>query len=153
MNFRKNNGVAGIDVAVAVIVLVTLIPTMFGVTYNLLKSNNSAKRKSTAVKIATDVIETAKAVEYEELELNESAFTKKLDQKYTKSTYNNAEYEDEQYEYTYYETQGTNDEHYQIQVGILNNKQASLLKKVKVMVFYSTGNKEKTIDISTIIQK
>ena len=76
-----------------------------------------------------------------------------LNEKYNVSTYSNDDTEEDGYDYTYYEAQGNDEEHYQIQIALTNNNNQAKnkIKKIKVTVFYSVGNKEKSIDISTII--
>lgn len=51
MNYRKNNGFAGIDISISMIIILIFIPTIFGVVYNIQKTNTSVKRESTAVSI------------------------------------------------------------------------------------------------------
>ena len=79
-----------------------------------------------------------------------------LSEKYTVSKYSNQDTEEDGYNYIYYETQGNDEEHYQIQIAITNSdnikQMQGNIKRIKVKVFYSVGNKEKSIDLSTIIK-
>ena len=157
MNFKSNKGVVGIDIAIAMIILMVTVPTMFGIAYNVTKDNNYARRESYAVKIATEIIETAKATEFDEISFkSDSLFIEELDKNYKKSSKLDSETEEEIYEYTYYTCEGNDEEHYQIQIGLSKNgdetSQQDLAKKIKVTVIYPVGNKEKEIDISTVIE-
>ena len=138
-------------------ILVIAVPTMFGIAYNLTKDNNYARREASAVKIATDIIETAKLTEFDEISFNSnSLFLEELNKNYTKSSKLDIEKEEEFYEYTYYMCEGNDKEHYQMQIGLFKNNdetnQQNLVKKIKVTVIYPVGNEEKAIDISTVIE-
>lgn len=157
MNFRKNNGFTGIDISITMIIILIFIPTVFGIVYNIQKTNVSIKRESKAVSIAVDVLEIAKAEEYQNVNLESSSFLTNLSKNYSASTYTNPETEDSNYEYIYYAMTGEENEHYQIQIGLQNyypssTEQEDLIKKIKVTVFYPVGNTIKNIDISTILQ-
>ena len=56
MNLKSSKGFIGTDLTVAMIIIIITIPTIFGILYNIAKSNNYAKRQAYAVKIATDVL-------------------------------------------------------------------------------------------------
>ncbi len=155
MNFKSNKGVTGIDIVIAMLILMVTVPTMFGIAYNLTKDNNYGRRESYAVKIATEIIETAKATEFDEISFKSgSLFTEELDKNYKKTSKIDSETEEEIYEYTYYTCEGNDKEHYQIQIGLLkkSDAQQDLAKKIKVTVIYPVGNKEKEIDISTVME-
>lgn len=157
MNFKSNKGVVGVDIVIAIMILVITVPTMFGIAYNLVKDNNYARREAFAVKIATDIIETAKSTEFEKISFNtDSLFVEELNKKYDTSSKVPSETEEEFYEYTYYKCEGNDKEHYQIQIGISKSGDETtkriLVKKIKVTVIYPVENKEKEIDISTVIE-
>ena len=158
-NLRKNGGFAGIDISISMIIILIFIPTIFGIVYNIGKINAEVKRKSTAVGIATNVIEIVKSENYEDISFTEnSKLITDIGQKYKSSNYKNTEKEEDGYNYSYYLTYGEKDEHYQIQVGVKNyypqedTEQQDLIKIIKVRVFYPYGNKVKDINISTVKQ-
>ena len=62
MNFKKNKGYVGVDISIAVIILLILIPTIAGMIYNVNKNNNSAKIKTQAINIIVNTLETAKGL-------------------------------------------------------------------------------------------
>ena len=79
-----------------------------------------------------------------------------LNENYSVSTYSSKDTEEDGYNYMYYQAQGNDEEHYQIQIAITNSdnikQMQGNIKRIKVKVFYSVGNKEKSIDLSTIIK-
>ena len=80
-----------------------------------------------------------------------------LNRKYKWYTNSEKKSEEAEYSYVYYSTSGNQDEYYLIQIALLNNnnnieQMQNKIKKIKVTVFYFTGSKEQSIDISTIIK-
>lgn len=152
-NFAKNNGFAGIDISISMIIILIFIPTIFGIVYNIGKINAEVKRKTAAINIATNVLEIIKMEDYSNLNIQNSTLNEDLSTKYEKSTYTNTEKEETGYSYVYYKTEGSKNEHYQIQIGIKNYYPSDIdkldyVKQVKVRVFYPYGNSVKDIDIS-----
>ena len=49
-NLRKNNGFAGIDISISMIIILIFIPTIFGIVYNIGKINAEVKPSFNAVK-------------------------------------------------------------------------------------------------------
>lgn len=155
MNLKNNKGYTGVDISVAMIIILIFIPTIFGIVYNIQKTNTYVERESEAVKIATDIIEKAKSFEYSNLELT-SLYQELLNNNYLESSYTLNGQTGENYRYL--SKKGSKDEHYQIQIYLENyypedvvNKE-DLVKKIKVTVIYPIGNTTKTIDISTLIK-
>lgn len=154
---KKNNGFTGIDISVSVIIILIFIPTIFGIVYNIQKSNAGVARKTKAVEIATDILEIAKSEEYADVETENSKFVTDVNEKYNLSDYTNTEKEEEGYNYIYYSAIGDNGEHYQIQIGIKNyypssDENEDLIKQIKVRVFYPYGNIIKNVDIGMVKQ-
>ena len=121
MNFRNNRGYTGIDISVAMIIILIFIPTIFGIVYNIQRINGRAERQSNAVNIATDILEIAKSLNYNDVNISDSGLLKtQLENKYTSSS-QNAEIDvlENEYEYLYFTYVGENEVHYRIQVGIL----------------------------------
>ena len=153
MNLKNNKGYTGIDISVAMIIILIFIPTIFGVIYNIQKTNIYVERKSEAVRIATDIIENAKSISYDEVTII-NLYQKLINSNYNTSTYTiNGQTGDN---YRYLSKLGSKNKHYQIQINLENYysegvSQEDLVKKLKVTVIYPTGNTTKTIDISTLI--
>ena len=163
MNLRNNKGYTGVDISVAMIIILIFIPTIFGIVYNIQRINGRAERQSNAVNIATDILEIAKSLNYNDVNISDSGLLKtQLENKYTSSS-QNAEIDvlENEYEYLYFTYVGENEVHYRIQVGILKyfpegvekKDENDLVKKIKVTVTYPVGNNTKKVEISTVLQK
>lgn len=159
MNLRKNNGFTGVDISIAVIIILIFIPTIFGIAYNINRTDAAAQTQSQALRIASDVLEIAKSEEYQDVTLQTgSQFLTDLNASYTSSAYTDTEEAD--YEYIYYQTTGEKNQLYQIQIGLKNYyptdvteaEKVDVIKLVKVTVFYSVGSEKKTVNISTVLQ-
>ena len=154
---KKNNGFTGVDISISIIVILIFVPTIFGVVYNIQKTNAGIERKTNAVNIATDVLEIVKSEQYSDITVSNSKLVTDLNNKYTKSSYKNTEKEEDGYNYIYYSTKGSNNESYQIQLGIKNyypssSKTEDYVKEIKVRVFYFFGNSVKDIDIGIVVK-
>lgn len=168
MNFRNNKGYTGVDISVAMIIILIFIPTIFAVVNNIQRINAKAERQANAVNIATDILEIAKSINYDGVEtvINESdpdskkIFITRLNTKYGTPAYETitSDVVEDDYEYVYYSYSGEKNVHYRIQIGLLNYEpeetQASpdLVKKIKVTVTYPVGKNTKSINISTVLQ-
>ena len=162
MNLKNNKGYTGIDISVAMIIILIFVPTIFGIVYNLQKTRARTEREASAINIATDILEIAKSLNYEEINLSDGTFKTSLDSIYTSSNYNsNIDISEEDYTYVYYTyADDENNVHYRIQVGVLiyfpesetNPSTDGLIKQVKAIVTYPIGNTTKSINISTVLQ-
>lgn len=164
MNFRRNKGFASIDISITMIVILIFIPTIFGIVYNIQKTNNEVERKSQAVNIGIDVLELAKSMEYNQIELDNDTenkqFLESLNNNYDTSDYRNTNTEEDGYKYMYYTATGKRNEHYQIQIGLKNyypsdieeDKKEDLVKQLKVRVIYPVGKSQKDVDFSMTLQ-
>lgn len=148
MNFKNNKGYTGVDISIAMIFILILIPTIFGIVYNIQRTNSEVERKSEATAIATDILETAKSLEYSEITLDgNKQFVLELNNKYTNVNPN--------YEYS---KTGHKNVYYKIEIELENyypqdaTEIEDLVKKLKVKVTYPIGNITKSIDISTLIK-
>ena len=154
MNLRKNGGFTGVDVSIAIIIILIFVPTIFGTVYNIQLSNNWVRRESEALNIATTILETAKSMEYSKVNLDDedSEFVFKLRQKYNRNSSVN---------YNEYYFNGQEDDMYKINVTVSNyypdgttqENKKDLIKKVKAEVTYPVGKNQKTLDMSTYLKK
>ena len=126
MKLRNNNGFTGIDVSIALIVLLIFIPMLFEIIYNLKKVNQSVNRESTALDIAVNVIEDTKLQQYDSIETKDP-YDKKIENVTYKVTVSVISQE-------------------------INAEASSLSKDVNVKVEYPVGKNIKSIDISTTIK-
>ena len=62
MNIKSNKGYVGIDVSVAVIILLIAIPAIMGFVFNANSSKHISELKTEAVNIAVNVMESAKGL-------------------------------------------------------------------------------------------
>lgn len=153
MNLRNNKGYTGIDISIAMIIILIFVPTIFGIVYNLQKSRIKTEREATAVGIAVDILEIAKALNYNDLNLLDGELKTVLDNKYEVSTQNSNTEND-----AYYTFIKDNDNRYKIQVSVLKYTPENIsntddfVKKVKVIVTYPIENTTNSIDISTVVQ-
>lgn len=169
MNLRNNKGYTGVDISVAMIIILIFIPTIFAVVNSIQRTTERSERQANAVNIATDILEIAKSLNYDGVEtvINESdpdnkkAFITSLNAKYGTPTYETitSDVVEDDYEYVYYSYSGEKNVHYRIQIGLWKYKpeetqpSPDLVKKIKVTVTYPVGKNTKSINISTVLQK
>lgn len=67
MKLKKNNGYVGVDTAIAILILVIMIPTIAGMIYNVNKTNKTIDRRTEALNIAVNTIEVAKGLGIDEM--------------------------------------------------------------------------------------
>ena len=77
MNLKNRKGYLGIDVSIALLIMIVLIPMITAITFNINKTNNTLQRKSQAVNIATNIMECAK-IAFSEEEESEEAYLSAL---------------------------------------------------------------------------
>ena len=149
MNLKKNEGYVGIDISVALIILLILVPIITGMIYNINKENNNLERKSQALNFAVNVMETSKGIELEELEisnLEQEVSTYFKDVEITNTNYNDGVLICTKDSVTY-ELKIEIKDYSEIDDTIEENK----AKKVSVVVTYLVGGDEQSIDLSTIV--
>lgn len=156
MNLRKNNGFTGVDISIAMIIILIFIPTVFGITYNVQKNNKAVNRKSKSVSIATDILETAKTYSKTNIKIeeNEDFANSMLEKNYEKVGENQITDKETKIIYSYSGDTG-DEEHYKIEISLTYpyDEENTLVRKIKVTVEYPEGNLAKKIDISTVLQK
>ena len=157
MNLKNNKGYTGVDVSVAIILIMLFIPTIFGMTYNIRKARADIAKKSYATKIATEIIGYAKLAGYEKIASNQFWNDNFWTSKYSETSNSVNFVEDTNYyDYKYYylvNNSETNNGNYVIQVGLGNyfapgSATAYIIKKVKVVVAYDlVGTELKKVEI------
>lgn len=148
MNLKQNKGVVGVDIAIALIVLMILIPLITGLIFNVNSSSNSTKTKSQALNIAVNTLEIANEIDISEL--TEENVILKISEMYGDNTLEQV-------------SDGLlleiNNITYKLQVFITDysetnvDAQSNVVKTVKAQVTYNVSNEEESIDISTVITK
>lgn len=154
MNFKSNKGYTGIDISIAMIIILVFIPTIFGIVYNLQKIRSRTERETIAVNIATDVLEIARSLNYSEVFIsNENSEFKTI----LNNKYSNLEISNNTVNCNYSDV---NNIHYKIQVTVSNyypadievQDQNDLVKQITAEVMYPVGYSTKSINISTVLQ-
>lgn len=127
MNLRKNKGFTGIDISITMLIILIFIPTIFGISYNIQKTNHSIERESEAIDIMVLYLENAKSQNFDDIqEENITCTRNKVNYKVAINvSYPSSYVEGEEY----------------------------YAKIVKVTVEYPVGNSTKALDMSTVIQK
>lgn len=182
MNLRNNKGYTGVDASVAIIICMLFIPTIFGMTYNIKKTEAGSTRKGYATELATEVLSAVKLVKYEDIdkgftmaeeqtldeqeenldeESKTNTFLKQIKPKFDGAGETNTTIfgeENNNYKYRYFSKNGTNGEIYLIQVVAMNfypendNANQDIIKKVKVVVAYSVGSKKEKVELSFVTE-
>jgi len=157
MNLRNNKGYTGIDISVAMIIILIFIPTIFGIVYNLQRTRARTEREVVAVGVATDIIEIAKNLDYLDVVISneDSEFKSALSNKYTNLQISNDQENTLNCSYS-----DNNDVHYRIQVSVTNyypseineSDKKNYVKQISATVTYPVGNSTSSIDISTVLQ-
>ena len=62
MNLKKQNGYVGVDIAVSLMILMILLPTITGMMYNISKTNSETAREAKAINLTTNALEIAKSI-------------------------------------------------------------------------------------------
>lgn len=148
MNLRSNKGFTGADILVSIVVLTIFIPTLFGMVYNVNKTNKYLTRESNAVKIATEILEIAKSIGVQAFDLEGSgSFNNLLET----NNYVLQQTDGEEAEYLY---EGVDEVHYKVTINLSYpfDEENDLVKQIKVNVEYPIANTTKSIEISTVLK-
>lgn len=166
MNFKNNKGITGVDLSVALIIIVLFVGIISSLVYNFATSSRNINRKATATDIAIYKIENLK-----QDFINNNGVTEPDDNNNTLVEYaelkdaGNIEFYDsstDAYKTPYkVETKITKFAHYNessyVQGLSIEDKnrilQENLLKIVEVTVSYRSGNKEENVQIKTAITR
>ena len=71
MNLKSEKGITGVDVSVAIIIMMLFVSLISTLIYDYAKNSKELNRKSVATMIIVDVLEHAKNVDYESLNQEE----------------------------------------------------------------------------------
>lgn len=147
MKIKHNKGYVGVDLTISLMILIILIPTITAMTFNINSVSNGIKRKTEALSIATNVMESAKVV-YEENKITSDVFLNKLINK-VKSMYIDEETDDEIFETVDDSTLlGTIDKSmYRIKIDVEEKDGNKAV--VNTEVRYKIGNKEESVNLKT----
>lgn len=171
MDIRNNKGYTGIDVSIAILIFVILVPLIMGVAYNISKSGNYTDQKAFAINVATNSLEAAKTVSkienvYSKTEdipenLEGDTLITKLTTIIQNIDTNNqpAIATENGKESIFFIVTDQKNNRYKVVTDVvdyadtISEGSKNVVKKITSKVYYSTGNKEQNIEISTIITK
>lgn len=152
MNLKKNKGSVGVDISIALIAILIIIPTITGIIYNINKTNAEVERKSQAMNIAVNVMEIAKGFELEDL--NTDDLFAEIANTYTSSTAESNVQTDGsktvlviEIENVAYKVELEITDYSEIQSSATEN----IVKTVKTIITYKVGGEEKELDLSTVV--
>ena len=175
MNYRSNKGYTGIDISIAIIVFVILVPLNMAIAYNISRSGNYTDQKSYAVNVASNTLEIAKSVGK-----LENVFSKNADEPETvvgdtyltklTSTMQNIDTNNQPaittenaQESIFFVVKDTKNNRYKVQIDVVDyvdtldpipdGAKRNIIKKVTTKVTFSTGGTAQNIEISTVISK
>ena len=155
MNLKNNKGYVGVDASIAVLILLIIIPTITGLIFNVNRTNNLIDRKTEAVSIAVNTIESAKGVEV--AELTSEKVKGELEGIYTISDITETDVTSDKKVLTTTKDNNTYKIEVQIQdyanttEGIAQAASTWKVKIVEVIVTYKEGKEQKNIELSTAI--
>ena len=143
MNFKENKGITGVDLSVALIIVVLFVGLIVTLTYNFSASSQEVNRKSQAINIAIQKVEELKGKPYDEITSGES--TEYRDKNGQTINGNSGAYEVKTLVTKY------SDSEY-VPVGE-KEKISDVIKIVNITVRYTVQSKEQKVEISTVIAK
>ena len=143
MKLRNNKGITGVDLSVALVIVVLFVGLIATLTYNFSASSQEVNRKSQAINIAIQKVEELKGKPYEEILAGES--TEYSDKNGQTINGNSGAYEVKTLVTKY------SDSEY-VPAGE-KEKISDVIKIVKVTVSYNVQSKEQKVEIGTVIAK
>lgn len=145
MNLKEEKGIAGIDIAISLIVITVFVSIIAVLMFNIQKNEEEIKRKSEATSYAIDILEEIKGQGFAILP---SAGTNKItgyEDKYIT--------EDGQEKATPYYQEVTVKDYSELEQNKDKDVEAEVLKIVTVKVSYKSGKNTESVEISTVITK
>ena len=163
MNVKNNKGITGVDITISRIIIglfISLITSMF---YNVTVIGKTVNRKADAVYLAIQVIEGAKQLGYDKLpkgyveeEDLENMTEEEAEVQNTAISLENLNLLLEENEITKIELKNG----YRVNIEVENYRKIKgdltlqdILKRITVTVNYKEQNKEKSVELSTVIVK
>jgi len=135
MNFRKENGVTGIDITIAILILTISISIIATLVFQISSNSKNVERKTQATSIAVDTIEKIKLLSYTEVVNNSTSINDIIQEANAQEGYSTSV--DIQ---KYNETAG-------------NTSKLDLVKKITVNVQYKINKDIEKVEISTLITR
>ncbi|MBR3249301.1 MAG: hypothetical protein IKF83_01215 [Clostridia bacterium] len=144
MDYRNNRGITGVDISVALVIVVLFVGLIATIAYNFSVTSQGINRKSEAINIAIQKVEELKNTAYSDLQSGTNTEYKDKDGQ----TVSNGAYrittEITRYVDSSYVSNLTAEE---------KSKISDIIKIVKVTVNYTVNGQEKDVQLSTVITK
>lgn len=77
MNLKNDRGIAGVDIAVSLVILLIFVSLIAGLFYNISNTSKKLDKKTEATNLAINTIEKMKSMNFEELEVTGDEETRK----------------------------------------------------------------------------
>ena len=138
---RKQNGIAGIDIVIALIIITIFISLIAVLTFNIQRNNEEIKRKSEATSFAIDKIEEIKGKGFSSLPQAGKNTIDEYPDGYIEQNGSSTPYYQEIRVQDYSELEGN------------EGREAEVVKIVTVKISYKSGNNDENVEISTAISK
>lgn len=144
MNIRKENGVTGIDISIAIVVLFIFVSLIASLIYNYNVSVKESTRKTQALNLAIDEIEKVKKngfSKYEKLDKNSTQYNDGTKIENNQSIAGNEGFFKTIKITDYTDIKGN------------ENEQKDIVKRVTVIISYKSKGESQEIELSTLLTK
>lgn len=139
---KKQNGIAGIDIVISLIIITVFISLIAVLTFNIQRNNEEIKRRSEATSHAIDIIEEIKGKGFSKLPPTGQ---------YTIDEYPDGYILNEDGSATPYYQEIRVKDYSELEGNV--EKEAEIIKIVTVNVSYKSGKNNENVEISTSITK
>lgn len=140
MNLRQNKGIGAADAIIAVVILLIFTGIIISISYNIYIQSNFIKRNEQATNYIVELFEYAQGVIYEDL-------NSQIMIDYVNNKYENVKAIEGDY------AEGTEKQAaYTIFINV-TDKYTDYIKQIDITVMYKLGNKNKTVNMKTLVNK
>lgn len=140
MNLRQNKGIGAADAIIAVVILMIFTGIIISISYNIYVQSNFIKRNEQATNYIVEILEYAQGLVYEDL--NSQIVIDYINNKYENVKAIEGEY-----------IEGTvRQASYTIFINV-TDKYPDYIKQIDITVMYKLGNKNKTVNMKTLVNK
>ena len=136
MKIKSESGVTGIDISVAIIIILLFVGLITTLIYNYTQNSKEIERKSTATYMIIDILEYAKNSGYDTI--NQETMDNYINNQNGNDKFNKSGYQ------VSCDVKTSND--------LFGADAEDVMKKVTAKVQYSVNGKEQALDIFTIIK-
>ncbi len=138
---KKEEGITGIDITIAIILITIFISIIATLFYNIQKTSTELERETIATSYAVEIIEEIKALGFGQLP-NVDEGTNQI------TGYEDKYIEDNGKDTPYYQTIRVED---YSEINESEEIEPDMVKKVTVTISYKVNNKDKDITLSTLM--